>query len=58
MKKKSCPKCERISEFDPYFNAYICRHCGWESDRTNERYMLKRFKNGGSFKKIEKVVSV
>ena len=28
-----CPNCGKIAGYDPYFSAYVCRQCGWESER-------------------------
>ena len=29
MTSKICPKCNRITDYDPYFKTYLCRQCGW-----------------------------
>lgn len=27
-----CPQCNSLTDFEPYFQEYVCRKCGWESD--------------------------
>jgi uncharacterized OB-fold protein len=28
-----CPKCGRISEYDPYYERMYCTSCNWSSER-------------------------
>lgn len=39
---KVCKNCGRIIEFNPRFNAYICRECGY-SEKEQSKYLVNRF---------------
>lgn len=36
-----CPKCGRILDYDPYFNAFICHYCGYESERLTYKVIYR-----------------
>ena len=43
MNNKICPKCKGIAFFDPYFKAYICKECGWESEAISSSHRSEFF---------------
>ena len=58
MNNKICPICKGIAFFDPYFKAYICKECGWESEAISSSHrseffvVKKKNTNAGMFVKL------
>lgn len=50
---KICPECNRIMNYDPYFEANICRQCG-----TVEPVLKKRGTLGKQLIEVKKIKSL
>lgn len=37
MKSIICPKCKAVIEYNPYFSAYVCQYCGYDSRKDAEK---------------------
>lgn len=44
MTSKICPKCNQITDYDPYFKAYFCKQCGWMENVSKKKRILKLHK--------------
>lgn len=37
-----CPECNRIIEYDSYFDKYYCTSCSWRSKKVNKKILTKK----------------
>lgn len=40
-----CPKCNRLADYDSYFDKYYCTSCSWRSEKVGKKIEIKKSEN-------------